>query len=146
MPKLAFRLLWTFLPAFFGVFLPMAAFAGGQRYVSLFWAVIFGISDYLVAPIPLSRANPSVVLFIEMGWPLIVIVFLFWFSEVAWKRLERNRHWIAVIVLLALCSPIITLARSERPPFEHWPTYTNVIVKRLLPEGAPGAPDSDGKR
>jgi hypothetical protein len=129
MPKSLFRFLWTFVPVFFGIFLPYFEFPNGSRLVSLFWAVVFGISDYITYPIHYDVLHPFPVLpFVAIGWPMIVAVLLFWFSGVAWARTTMRERWIAVVTLLILCSPMITLARAQQPPFNHWPTYQNVMA------------------
>ncbi len=129
MPKPAFRFLWTFVPVLCGVFLPYFALPSGARFVSLFWAVVFGISDYISYPIHYDVLHPFPVgPFVQLGWPMIVTVFLFWLSGVAWERTNERQRWIAVVVLLVLCCPIITLARAQQPPFNRWPTYQNVMA------------------
>lgn len=127
--KMAFCLVWTFVPVFCGVFLHYFVWPNGQQYVSLIWAVVFGLSDWILYPVPYSLEHPWPVLpFVQLGWPLIVAFFLSWSSPIVWERLALRGRWAAVAILLCLSSPIITLARDRQPPFNHWPTYENVMA------------------
>ena len=128
MPRFAFQSLWTVVPIFCGIFLPTIG-PTGERYVCLFWSLVFGLSDCVFIWVPYSLAHPSP--FFEIaafGWPLLVAVFLAWISGIVWDRLHAVGRWVAIAVLVFLCSSIVPFKRAQQSPFDHWPTYQTVMA------------------
>jgi hypothetical protein len=127
MPRFLFRWLWTGLPVFCGYFLSSIVWADGQRYVSLFWSLVFGLSEcwFFWFPYKIEHPFPYDVIF-ALGGPALVAIFLAWISGIVWDNLREPGRWIAIGVLVFLCSPIVTLERAQQPPISSWPIYDNV--------------------
>lgn len=122
-PKNVFQSLWTAIPIFLGMFLP---WLGGP--VSLVWSVVFGLSEcmFLWFPYDLEHPLPYAIIAVFV-WPALVAIFLRWISGVVWESLRAAGRWIAVGVLLFLCSPIVSHARAEQEPINSWPSYLSVV-------------------
>ena len=121
-PKNVFQSLWTAIPVFLGMFLP---WLGGP--VSLVWSVVFGLSECLFLWLPYGEHPLSYAIIAVIVWPALVAIFLRWISGVVWERTRASGRWIAIGVLLFLCSPIVSHARAEREPVISWPSYLSVI-------------------
>jgi len=124
LPKNVFQSLWTFVPLCLGMFVPVL---GGP--VSLIWSIVFGLGDCLTVWVPYSVIGallPAII--VLFAWPGLVAIFLRWISGVAWENLRAPGRWIAVGVLVFLCSPIMTPGMAEREPFSTWPMYQNMVA------------------
>jgi len=122
-PKNVFQALWIAIPILLGMILPVL---GGP--VSLVWSIIFGLSECLFMWVPYSFEHPLPYTIIAMFvWPVLVAIFLRWISGVAWESLRAPGRWIAVGVLVFLCSPIVTPQRARQEPIIFWPSYMSVV-------------------
>jgi hypothetical protein len=130
MAKSVFQSLWTVVPVFCGIFLYSIVWPDGESYVSLFWSLIFGLSEciFLWIPYDVVHPTPYFPFVAAFGWPLLVGVFLAWISGIVWESLQERGRWIALAVLVLLSGSIVPLKRAEKPPINSWPSYQNVTA------------------
>jgi hypothetical protein len=120
-----FRLLFSIWPLFLGMFLHTVEIFG-QRFINLFWGVIYGLG-MLVTDVIFGNSVESPLLFIGILWPICMTVLLFVSGGKIWRAKSPVARWVFVALFALSSFLVIDLRDYAQPPYSKIPTFLSLM-------------------
>jgi len=125
MKRTWFRLTVAFIPAVFGIFLPVFTYGSTPDFINVFWGFVFGFGWYLLGYFA-SLSSPPAVLFGSLLWPMAVCSLLFLWSGCL-LRLESTTKIVVFGVLIFSLLFNVPQRLTSMSPLRYVPLYPNIL-------------------